>query len=304
MSLPDFMLDGGPAPAETPVSESHPASISDENPTPPPFVEGVFREMPAAQYFAVEAMSQSGAKAMLRSPMHFRYERENPRPPTAAMRLGTAVHAGILEPETFEKTVAIAPDVDARTKEGRAIRDAFLAAAAGKIVLSREDFDRARRCVDAVYRHPSARYLLEGSEREISLFWRDGRYKVACKARLDARNHGGIIDLKTTQDASADDFSRTIANFGYHVQGAHYFSGCEHLFDETPAFFVDIAVETEAPYGVACHALPGNAIMAGAARMNEALRRYSECLASGFWPGYPETVETITLPRWATRADF
>lgn len=308
MSLPAFMLDATPVAAQpaAPRASDPPDDQAARPPErePAPFVAGVFRGMPAEQYFAIEAMSQSGAKEMLRSPYHFRYRRDNPRDPTPPMRFGTAVHEGVLEPATFADRVVAMPKLNARTNAGRDERDRFLAAHADRVVLSAEDFARARRCIDAVNRHPAARHLLAGAEVETSLFWLDQRYQVPCKARLDARNHGGVIDLKTTTDASPDEWARSAASFGYHLQSAHYFSGCEHLLDATPEFFCHVCVESEAPHGVAVYAMPGNAVMAGAARMNEALRRYAEATRSGYWSSYPDTISSFTFPRWATRADF
>lgn len=298
MSLPDFMFS---APgAEPPADDQSPFA---EQPAPPPFVAGVFRGMPAETYFAIEAMSQSGAKAMLRSPMHFRFQRDNPREPTPAMRFGTAVHTGVLEPERFDAEVVAIPAIDRRTKYGKAAFDVFMATADGKLALPQADFDRCRRVIDAVHRHPMARELLAGAEIETSLFWIDNRYKVPCKARVDARHHGGLIDLKTTQDASPHEWPRTVASWGYEVQAAAYFDGCEHLLDATPAFFVHIAVESEPPHGVACYALQGDAIGVGRARWNMALERYAKCQESGYWPGYVDTIQSIRLPKWATRID-
>lgn len=311
MSLPDFMLAPGAerideASLARVVSEDAPAAAANDAPRreAPPFVPGVFRDMPAEKYHAIEALSQSGAKEMLRSPMHYRYFRDHPREPTAAMRFGTAVHEGVLEPDTFEQRVVALPDVNARTNAGKAELAAFMAQHAGKLLLSADDFDRARRCVEAVHRHPSARMLLAGGERETSLFWRDRQFDVPCKARIDLRNLGGLVDLKTTADASADEFAKSVANFGYALQAANYYAGCEELLDATPEFFALIAVESEAPHGVACYALGSDAFGVGRVRMDEAMRRYREALTSGYWSGYPPTIDHLTLPRWATRVDF
>ena len=303
MSLPAFMLDAGEAVQDSLPSTDHGQPPGVDKPAPPSFVAGVFRDMPAEAYFAIEAMSQSGAKEMLRSPLHFRFQRDNPTEPTPAMQFGTAVHTGILEPAKFDASVVAIPACDRRTKDGKATFAAFMATAVGKIALPQADFDRCRRTIDAVHRHPMARELLAGAEVETSLFWIDNRYKVPCKARVDARNHGGLVDVKTTQDASPQAWPRTVAAWGYEIQGAHYFSGCEHLLDATPAFFVHIAVESEPPHGVACYALQGDAIGVGGARMNLALERYAKAQESGFWPAYSDRIEAIRLPRWATRLD-
>lgn len=273
-----------------------------EVPDRPAFFPGAHRGMPAADYFAVEAMSQSGAKSILRSPMHFRVERDRPSEPTAAMQFGTAVHDGILEPAEFAARVVEAPEINRRTKDGRQEWADFKAANAGRIVLDTEDFARARRCIDAVRSHRMARKLLEAAtDVELSLFWIDGEFGVPCKARLDALPLGGILDVKTTTDASPEEFSRSIHAFGYHIQGGHYFSGCEHVLSRTPEFFALVAVESEEPHAVKCYDLEPVAIKFGQARMREALERYRDALAAGRWPGYPDTIDVISLPPWAMR---
>lgn len=268
----------------------------------PAFVPGLFSTMPAEQYHAIEAMSSGGIKKMLQSPLHYKLMRDTPNEPTPAMQFGTAVHAGALEPYTFSERVVAAPEVNKRTKDGKAEWDAFAAANAGKVVLSADDYARALRCIEAVGNHPGAMRLLHGSRREVSLFWIDDTYKVPCKVRLDVWNFGGIVDLKTTQDASPEAFGRTIASFMYHVQGAHYSKGAEQVLGEWPEFFAFIAVESEPPHAVACYTLPANAVLVGAKLRAEALARYAEALRTGVFRGYPDTVDVIQLPAWAMRS--
>lgn len=274
------------------------------DPIAPEFVPGVFDKMPAETYHAIEAMSSGGVRKMLQSPAHYRLMRTTANAPTPAMQFGTVVHAGVLEPDTLASVAVAAPvwQFDGRTKDGKAERAEFAATVGGRICLDALAFDRARRCIDAVLAHPGARALLDGAEVEKSFFWNDARYGVPCKARWDIRSRDGIAaDLKTTTDASRDGFARTIASFLYHAQAAHYCSAAEHLLDASPEGFVFIAVESEPPHAVACHALDGAAILAGMHHCNIALGRYADALASGRWQGYPDTIETIALPRWALR---
>jgi exodeoxyribonuclease VIII len=294
---------GSPA-AGAPLSAFPPAGVIFDSPPAgswSEFVVGVFDGMPFDQYRAIEAMSQSGAQKINRSPLHFRIARDAPSAPSDAMLFGTAVHDGVLEPEHFAARVCMAPDVNRRTNAGREAWADFLAANAGRIVLAREDFDCARRCIDAVLDHPAASRLLEGARREVSLFWIDGKYRVPCKARLDILNHGGIGDVKTTRDASPEEFAKSIANYGYDIQAANYFSGHEHLLNATPDFFVFVTVESEAPHAVACYELGSASILAGARKMDAALERYARALKLGRWEGYPATIERIDTPPWARR---
>lgn len=266
------------------------------------FVPGIFDDMPAPEYHGIEALSFSGIDKLLRSPQHYRLMRDRPNAPTPTMAFGTAVHCGILEPARFDSAIACAPAVDKRTKLGKATWQTFVEEHAGCIVLSRFDFDRARRCIDAVRAHPAASALLDGAIVERSLFWMDAKYNVPCKARLDAWTPDGVlVDLKTTADASPEEFGKSIANFGYHTQAAMYCGAAEHCLNASPQAYVFIAVESEPPHAIACYRLPGAAILSGLHSVNKALARYADVLASGVWSGYPETIETIALPRWAMR---
>jgi hypothetical protein len=262
----------------------------------PPFVPGVFEGMPAEQYFAIEAMSQSGTKKMLKSPAHYKLERDQPGEPTAAMVFGTAVHTGVLEPDSFASKVQ-AVSVGRRTK-------AFIEQAKhspGVVLLTDDEYDSARRCIDAVLASKPARHLLSGAIVETALFWMDREFDVPCKARLDIRSHGGITDLKTSTSAAPEDYSRSLATFGYDVQAAFYFSGHEHLLDATPEFFAHIVVESEPPHAVACYVIGTPSILAGRRLADQALARYAQALRTGTWEGYPERIEEIDTPAWRRR---
>lgn len=259
--------------------------------------------MPAPQYFAVEAMSASGAKKMLRSPAHYRQNIETPSEPTANMEFGSVVHLGVLEPDRFAADVVIAPEINKRTNAGKAEWEAFQAANAGRYILSAEDHARALATIAAVHAHPAAAKLLDGATVEQSVFWLDARYAVPCKARWDARNHGILVDLKTCEDASAEAFGRSCATYLYNAQCAHYISGAEHVLNESPRAFVFIAVETKPPHAVAVYAAQSDMILSGQHLMSIALERYKTIRETGVYGGYSDLIQPLKFPKYATRFD-
>jgi len=333
MAIPDFMratlapldsqgeqvapLPGLPPPAgEPPPAQAQKEPERRVVPFPMP---GYYEDMPAQDYFDVEAMSQSGAKKILRSPEHYILDRKEQKEPTPNMILGTAIHAALLEPDRFPLLVIQgAENAPARPTKAQlnaakpspaalasiAYWKAFDEANKGKIVLDPETYARCIGARDAVRRKPRCMRLIEETSPEASLFWIDGEYQVRMKARLDLRAFGGIADLKSTGDASPDEFVRSCVKFGYHVQAANYFSGCEHVLDYTPAFFALIAVETDPPYGVGLYAMPTAAIQAGGVLMRVAMERYAEAIATGVWKGYDEAIVELKFPKWALRFDL
>lgn len=286
--------------------------------TRPPFIPGRFDDMPAETYHAIECLSAGGAKKILKTPAHFRLMRDKPNEPTASMVFGTVVHTLVLQPDLADSMVIAVPD-DAPKRPTSAQRnakkpsfealsaiefwDGFNERAAGKIILSGEDFDRARRTADAVHAHPAARALLNGALREISLFWEDADTGVPVKCRYDIWNREIGGDLKTCQSAHPDDFAKDIAKFLYHLQGALYWSGAEHRL-ATPDGFVFIAAESDQPHFVAVYELDQPSLLAGGALYREAMKRYAECVKAGAWPAYPDGVTRINVPGWALKSAF
>ena len=244
-------------------------------------------------YFSLEALSASGAKELLRSPAHYRYWKDNPKEPTAAMVFGTLVHALILEPHRNIGDVVSIKQLNWTTKEGKAEREELQKL--GLPIVSQQDADRALRVRDAVLDHEQAKELLAGTTCEKNYQWTGYTSKVACKAGVDAVGPAGIIDIKTTIDASPEGFARRIRALNYHLQAAHYIDGVSHV-DGVMHSFTFIAVETAPPYAVACYQLDRNALSAGHATMDRIASVYARCLATGEWPAYSSGFSVLSLP--------
>lgn len=259
---------------------------------------GVYHGMPAQDYHAIDALSASGAKHLLRSPAHYLAQKEKPMEPTPSMRLGTAVHTMILEPEKADIEIARAPKVDRRTKVGKETIELFERENAGKLILDADAYDKAAAIADAVYNHPEARALMSDGQAEVSMLWK-AYNGIPCKARFDYYKGDGIIDIKTTQDASPDGFARNIAAFKYHMQAAHYLQGYREVTGWDADHFTFIAVESEPPYAVAIYRLDDASLMSGRMLMERAAQAFRKANTPEEWKGYLRDVQTISVPSWA-----
>ncbi len=264
---------------------------------------GRFDHLPAACYHAYEALSASGVSKLLHSPAHYQVWRGEPHAQTPQMAFGTVVHALILEPDTAPP-VAITPGVPKRSAADRATWAEFEAGLNGRVPLSQDDYDLARRVRDAVYGNAGARLLLDGIIAEVSLFWHDGEHDIPCKARIDAlRPDGGIVDLKTTGDATPAGFARSVVKWFYCSQAAHYWNASEHVLDTSPPYFAWIAIETVPPFGSRCYVIETNALLLGRDLLERAATIYAHARHEGRWSGYPEQIEPLRLPKWALRLE-
>jgi hypothetical protein len=91
-------------------------------------------------YDGIQALNQSGAKELLKSPAHYQAYLNRTREESKALRVGTAVHKLALEGlDAYNATHAIAPEVDKRTKEGKAAWAEFATANEGKAILTADE---------------------------------------------------------------------------------------------------------------------------------------------------------------------
>ncbi len=261
----------------------------------------IIENMPSADYHAHPAVSNSLLSQVAKSPLHARAYLDGVRQKqTAAMSFGSLFHTLVLEPHLFHAQYATFSG-DRRTKEGKALYAEI--EASGKTVISVEDNVTAAFMANAINNHPAASALLkrEGFSKglaEASVFWTDDEFGVQCKCRPDLwRDDGIVVDLKTTDDASLDGFSRSIATYRYHVQAAHYMAGTG------AKRFVFVAVEKKAPYAVAVYELDAVALEVGRMLRQSDLMTYAECLRSNTWPGYSTDVTPISIPAWAYPKD-
>ena len=250
-----------------------------------------------AEYHADPAVSASHLHAVAASPYHYWSRFLDPnRPviePTAAMRLGSLVHCAVLEPDELNSRYAIAPD--RRTKDGKAT--AAMLAASGIEAVTAADMELAMAMAASVRSHQAAAELLRNGKAEQSFWWDDVDTGLRCKCRPDWYYGTTVVDLKTTTDASPQGFAKSVANWRYHVQQAHYMAG---TFAER---FVFIAVEKTYPYAVGVYELDATAMNVGYALRRNNLQTIADCRAINEWPGYSQGIQNLSLPKWALNTE-
>ena len=247
------------------------------------------------EYHANPAISKSGLDRINISPAHYKAWLTEDRVETPAMKLGTAAHCAILEPERFQSDYIAAPDgIDRRTKAGKEAWSDM--ESSGKIILPAADYAALLAMRESVMSHQSARELLSEGVAEQSFFGR--LWDVDVKCRPDWLTSGIVVDLKTTQDASLIGFSKSIANFRYAVQHAFY---CDVLSvcGVEPQAFIFVAVEKTAPYAVGVYEMDAASVEIGREAYQRNLDTYKRCLDTSEWPAYSTAIESISLPKWA-----
>lgn len=250
------------------------------------------------------SLSSTGARKLLPPgcPAKYRWWADNKEPFKAVFEEGKAAHRKVLgvgpELVLVDRPRWDTNEVKVRLAEIRA---------AGNVPLKKPAMEMVDAMAKALRDDPIAGPLLEPDqgETELSLFWRDrsvwGRSRLDRLTKLRS-GRPAIVEYKSAASAAPADAERSMARFGYHVQGGFQRAGAIALglVPEDVAFLI-VAQEKEPPY--LCTVLEPDvaAMRIAAIRVRQAFDLFAECVASGRWPGYADDVVLAELPPWETR---
>lgn len=264
--------------------------------------------MNEAEYNAAEGIRRSELWKMEESPEKFRWALENPPEQTPAMLFGSACHKFILENEDFPKEYALAPNVDRRTKDGKAVWENFMAMIGDRTPITADDNKAMTEMMLAIGRNPLAKKLIQGKgETEKAFFWTDKETGEKCKIKCDRivtwNRRKYIVDYKTTVAADTFRFNSEIWKRGYYFQAAMYAEGMKTAkkMRKMPGVMF-VAQEKKPPYSVNVIEVSEETMAAGTAKFHELLKRYHDCKVLDAWPGYVGNVPNDSyVPGWAER---
>lgn len=274
-------------------------------------------------YHAAPGVSKSHLDLIAKkSPLHYwhRYLNPNrePSPKTPQMLRGSASHIAILQPELFESLVVRGLDVDKRSKANQQLWAEFEEANAGKVIVTKDVYDKILPLRDAVWAHPEASRLLTNIIAEQSIFGMmdipDGeggfvldeetgevrQALVKCQPDALARDFSYLLDLKSTEDANEDAFGRSAGNYRYPVQPAWYKQVMDCALGRSPDVCAFLVFEPEPPYAIAIYYQEEIDLLVGwqAAQRDFSKIEYHRRL--NWWPDYAELkkAQPLKLPKY------
>ncbi len=263
-------------------------------------IEG--HQVPESIYRASPEWAASDLKYGITNGLEALYQRKfgkdnPPKTTTPAMKFGSMVHKFILEHSDFDKCYGLLDDK--RSKYGKA--KALVMQEKGIETFTSAEMTQFMGIYNALSRNDFAKkYVIDDTsgKAEQSYWWTHSGTGLPCKARCDYVVDDMVIDLKTTAEggASPDKFTKTICNFLYHLQAAHYLqaTGAKR--------FVFIAVEKVWPYSVGIYQLSQSFINKGYELQEQTLQEILEATSTKQWRGYtnacPDGIQTLTPPKW------
>lgn len=263
-------------------------------------------DMTEKEYRNYPAISHSSLLKIGESPEKFKYYLENKEEPTKSLIFGQLFHKMALLPESLKDDFIIIPNVDRRTKEGKNIYSEFLRSCEGRISVNEDMIEQSEKMVESLFKNDFANKLLKGY-KEKEFFWIDILTQEPCKCRFDCITDINdtliAVDLKTTDNAETEAFTRSSIKYGYDVQAAMYLDGLKANTNKD-AIFVFIAIEKNPPYSINILQADKLFIKRGYDRFRELIGIYHDCKISNNWYGYLgkyNQINNLALPAYLAR---
>lgn len=262
----------------------------------------VFPNLKEQDYHALPALGSSTIKQMAVSPAYYQEQLKKEFTGTA-LDVGSMFHQLVLEPERELEFIA-APDVDRRTKEGKAIYAEFQDNCQGKTVLPKKDFDNTVAMAEAFKTTDAYLRMFKGDfETEVSIVGEDKKCRFDL-LKMKSGKKGVAYDLKTTDEIPRTDsaWQRFFIKWGYHIQSAWY----QHVARaeagiEILAFHFAV-VSKRFPFEHAVVTLDQEFVEIGMQRALSAYDLFKKCEKENLWPGVFEMSnvgsKVIEAPRW------
>jgi hypothetical protein len=268
---------------------------------------GIHDDVPGEDYYPrrLGEANKGALDVIARTPFHYQHwcgdsladvdERK-------AFVFGRAWHCMLLEPDRFDAAWAVMPRIGNRSTADRQARVRFQELNAGKDLIAVDEYDKARRMVDAIRLHPLANALTSGGGRtERTVVWRDPDTDLPCKCRLDYHDESRalVLDPKSCDDASPEAFARSAFRYRYHVQNAHYTEACR-VVGEPLDYFLFLCVEKDPPHAVAIYKINAPGAERGWELRQRNMARLARAIRENHFPSYnDDKTAELQLPAFA-----
>lgn len=273
--------------------------------------------------------SPSTLKMVKQSPLHYR---DGERETSAALEFGKAYHALVLEPERFERMYFVPDehayiakvmadaldnyeDLPKKPKSTKMYKRlvAEAQAAHGGTPITSADYKVMVDMKHVLMSHPKAKELLSDGLAERMHY---------CKVEAENGETYGVrftpdnlkkkqylnVDLKTAEDASVEAFSRSAAQYGYHIAAALTVDMLEAIYSfGLPYEFIFIVQEKKPPYAFNIFKASEEFIAQGRHEYQALMMLWGDAVKSGEFKGYQVWVQDkddiveLDLPAYAIK---
>lgn len=204
------------------------------------------------------------------------------------------------------KTVAVVNADNWRTKAAQEQRDE--ARRQGFVPLLEKDAVGIQQAALAVSQNITEYDIhLDEGKSEFMIHWKSDE-GVECRRSLDSWTESKlqIIELKSIFCAHPDVCANQALRLGYDVEMAVSMEAIYSLYPDLAGRvdFLFVFAEIEPPYAVTVLRPDGTFTHLGIQKWERAKSTWKQCMASGVWPKYLDSIGQLSAPLWAIKGEM
>ena len=233
---------------------------------------GFLYSLPFEEYKSLPGLNQSKLKKILFSTSKQKQGYQIQQ----AMDFGNAGHCLLLEPNKFAEFYVCAPkNLNRRGINGRNRWKEFCELHSGKNVLALNEWERLNKIHKVFQINPKIKQFWKHGETEVSMFWKDAKLNLNCKARMDWYDSDSmkIVDLKFTNNIGKFSNQKRMDHH-FSIQAAWYRRGVYQLTGSV-CDFLFIFIEKYSPHIIRVIKANEDIIRHGEQAILSAIKRYS-----------------------------
>ncbi|VEJ54587.1 PD-(D/E)XK nuclease-like domain-containing protein [Pragia fontium] len=236
---------------------------------------GIYYDISNEGYHADEAIGSTSVKAISVSPANLYF---NPFKGSKQAKIGTAIHAALLEPNVFERDFILDETINSRAS--KAYKE-LAEVANEEFIFIGNEVETINRMIEASKLNEDFMdYMNTPGKSEVSMFTTCPETGLKLKCRFDRiSDHLSYpLDVKSCNDASERGFSVAFGKFHYHVQAAFYLYVLKLVTGRDLNQFCFFAQENKPPYRNCMYYIGEDSLELGRKTMMTALYKLKACV--------------------------
>jgi hypothetical protein len=254
------------------------------------------------EYHEHRALGSTDLGKIHKSVANYDHCKDNPKKETKALKTGRLLHTLVLEPEKAQSEYVIEPAKVLKKDVGAEAYEAYKKACkdlegTDKTVIKQDVYEQVENMATNLLSSELMQAMIKKGKIEESYFWTDKETGIECKCRPDiyVEELGIVIDLKSTEDLTPQDWRRAMVKWSYDRQAAHYMNGIEAVTGTRPKAFVHAVVEKLEPHDFAFFQIDDASLEVGEQLVRKALRRYKNAQDGKEARTLPKDIQVIGL---------
>lgn len=261
-----------------------------------------YHDKPALSSTAINTFKKHGAAQFwAESPLNPNKVNQEP---SDALIFGNLCHTSLFEPQEFDNRYFYLPELNLRTKAGRAEKLELIEANKDKQHITPEQATKAKAMMQYIKDCKEVQKYITGGVAEQEFYYQ--RNGIDCKIKPDYLVDGAMVDYKTVDFKAKykgatlyDKWNDTVLNNGYHRQAAWYIDGYQRATGKLLKEVIYLVQDKNNHWNIGLFKINTDSLLVGLSENERVITEIEQRLKDNNWCDFDNSqVNDCGVPEW------